>query len=61
VDDLPLPVQAETNAILAVCCQLVDVVEKVAEVVIGLLNPVESTPADKIQEALKKRGFETAS
>jgi hypothetical protein len=35
--------------------------QKVAEVVIGLLNPVESTPADKIQEALKKRGFETAS
>jgi hypothetical protein len=35
--------------------------QKVAEVVVGLLNPAEVTTADKIQEALKKRGFETAS
>lgn len=35
--------------------------QKVAEVVVGLLNPAEVTPADKIAEALKKRGFETAS
>jgi hypothetical protein len=35
--------------------------QKVAEVVVGLLNPTEPTTADKIQEALKKRGFETAS
>lgn len=35
--------------------------QKVAEVVVGLLNPAEQSTADKIQEALKKRGFETAS
>ncbi len=35
--------------------------QKVAEVVAGLLNPTEPSQADKIAEALKKRGFETAS
>jgi hypothetical protein len=35
--------------------------QKVAEVVVGLLNPPEVSTADKIQEALKKRGFETAT
>jgi hypothetical protein len=35
--------------------------QKVAEVVAGLLNPSQPTTADKIQEALKKRGVETAS
>jgi hypothetical protein len=35
--------------------------QKVAEVVVGLLNPAELSTADKIQEALKKRGFETAT
>lgn len=35
--------------------------QKVAEVVVGLLNPAEQSTADKIQEALKKRGVETAS
>lgn len=35
--------------------------QKVAEVVVNLLNPTEATTADKIQEALKKRGFETAT
>jgi hypothetical protein len=35
--------------------------QKVAEVVVGLLNPAEVSTADKIQEALKKRGFETAT
>lgn len=35
--------------------------QKVAEVVVGLLNPAEQSTADKIQEALKKRGFETVS
>jgi methylmalonyl-CoA mutase cobalamin-binding subunit len=35
--------------------------QKVAEVVVSMMNPVEPTTADKIQEALKKRGFETAS